>query len=275
MRILFVGDVVGRAGRTILEEGLPHLRERHGVDFVIANGENSAGGSGVSPATYRAMRRAGCDVVTGGNHSWDKREIIPFMERHDRDAATEGVEGHEFRLLRPENYPAAPGRGWCVVEVGEIRVGVLNLMGRVFMNPIDDPFRAADRVLDSAFGEAHVRVVDMHAETTSEKISMGWHLDGRVSAMIGTHTHVPTADERVLPAGTAYLTDVGMTGPYDSCIGVDKRAALDRFLYQRPVRMEPATGDPRIAAALVDVDPANGKARGIERITYPEAGAAL
>lgn len=259
MRALFVGDVVGRPGREVLQSGLPRLADRYRPDLIIVNGENAAGGVGITPPTYRELRKSGADVVTGGNHSWDKREIIAALE----DLPV---------LLRPENYPeGSPGRGSCVVTARDgTRVGVLNLQGRVFLDPIDDPFRAADRVLRERAADADVFVVDFHAEATSEKIAMGRHLDGRVAAVLGTHTHVTTADECILPGGTAYITDVGMTGPHESVIGVRIEDALERFRTQRPVRYGVAEGDRRISAVVVDVDPETGRARSIERVRYRE-----
>jgi len=254
MRILFVGDVVGRPGREILARRLRRLRARQRADLVIVNAENAAGGIGLTPQTAREIFAAGADVLTGGNHSWDKREIFPFLdERPD--------------VLRPANFPeGTPGRGVHVAATaGGRSVAVVNLQGRVFLDPIEDPFRAADRILADLDGGPRVVVVDFHAEATSEKIAMGWYLDGRATAVLGTHTHVPTADARVLPGGTAYVTDVGMTGPYDSVIGVRKEQAIERFLSQRPVRYSVAEDDVRIAAVVVEADPATGRAVSIER----------
>jgi metallophosphoesterase (TIGR00282 family) len=258
VRLLFVGDVVGRPGREVLARGLPRLRARHRPDLVVVNGENAAGGIGLTPATAKEIRKAGADVLTGGNHSWDKREIVPYLADHPE-------------VLRPANFPeGTPGSGVHVLEaVPGVPVAVLNLQGRVFLDAIDDPFRCADVHLAtlSARGTRLV-VVDFHAEATSEKIAMGRHLDGRVAAVLGTHTPVPTADETILPGGTAYITDVGMTGPYDSVIGVRTEQALERFRTQRPVRYSVADGDPRIAAVLVDADPETGRATAIERIAW-------
>lgn len=259
MRILFVGDVVGSPGRRVLKTVLPRLRREFAPDLVIANGENCAGGTGMTPATVEELFRAGCDVVTGGNHTWDRKEIVPYLERNER-------------LLRPANYPEpAPGRGTVVVPAADgSDVAVVNLMGRVFMGALDDPFRAADRILAGLDGRPRVVVVDFHAEATSEKMALGWYLDGRVSAVVGTHTHVPTADERVLPAGTAYITDVGMTGPYDSVIGVEKADVLARFLSQRPYRFKTAKTDVRLAGVLLEVSPGDGRARAIRRVLARE-----
>jgi metallophosphoesterase (TIGR00282 family) len=233
---------------------LAALRERGGADFVVANCENSAGGIGVDPGSARELLAAGVDVLTSGNHVWAKREIVEYLT--DSDV-----------LLRPANFaPTNPGWGYTV-KVGRdgTAVGVVNLIGRVFMNTYDCPFRSADAVLDSIRERASVIIVDMHAEATSEKVAMGWHLDGRVSAVIGTHTHVQTADERVLPKGTAYLTDAGMCGPRDSVIGVRREQVLRRFLTQMPGRFEVADGPILVQGAIVDVDQTSGRARGIRR----------
>jgi metallophosphoesterase (TIGR00282 family) len=260
MKILFVGDVVGGAGRRILRPALRDLRRRHRPDLVVVNGENAAGGNGLTPAIAKEILRAGCDVITTGNHVWDRKEIIPYLE-------------NESRVIRPANYPdPAPGAGTFIASAADgSPVAVVNLMGRLFMPAVNDPFRAADRILDSLLARTRLIVVDFHAEATSEKMAFGWHLDGRVTAVLGTHTHVPTADERVLPGGTAYISDVGMTGPYDSVIGVEKKLVLERFLTQRPVRLAPAAGDVRLAGVLVEADPSEGRALAIERILVKEA----
>jgi 2',3'-cyclic-nucleotide 2'-phosphodiesterase len=260
MQILFIGDIFGRPGRTIVKERLRALVEEHAVDLVIANGENAAAGFGITPAIAEELFEMGIDVVTSGNHIWDKREIINYFEAADGNPYSAAR-----RLLRPANYP--PGMpGWGIYQgaKGEIPYAVLNLQGRVFMTSNDDPFRVVDQLLSQV--TAKVILVDMHAEATSEKISMGWYLDGRVTAVVGTHTHVPTADERVLPGGTAYITDVGMTGPHDSVIGVKKELILDRFLTNMPIRFEAATGDVRLNAIVVDSDDASGRARSIQRV---------
>ncbi len=259
MRILFVGDVVGPAGRRVLRSGLAALRGTLHPDLVIANGENSAGGNGVTPATAEEMFRAGCDVVTTGNHVWDRKEIVPYLERH-------------ARLLRPANYPeGVPGRGALVVTARDgTPVLVVNLMGRVYMPAVDDPFRTIDRILAELGPRSRISIVDFHAEATSEKIALSWYVDGRVSAVVGTHTHVPTADERVLPGGTACITDAGMTGPHDSVIGVEKGEVLERFLTQRPVRFTPARNDARLQAVLVEASPSNGLAQSIRRVELRE-----
>ena len=255
MRILAIGDVNGRAGRRVLQSALPRLIVEHQVDLAVANVENAADGFGVTPDLADQILAAGVDCMTSGNHIWDKQEIVPYLQENGR-------------LLRPDNYPAgAPGRGvWVGATPGGTAVAVVNLMGRVFMPPCDDPFRAADRALASIAGRAHVILVDMHAEASSEKQAMAAHLDGRVSAVFGTHTHVPTADERILVGGTAYITDLGMTGPYDSIIGVEKELALRKFLTGMPVRFAIAKRDTRLCGILLDIDEGSGRARGITRI---------
>jgi metallophosphoesterase (TIGR00282 family) len=254
MRILFVGDVVGAPGRRIVRERLKGLKWDVGADLTIVNGENAAGGAGLTQATAEEIFAAGAEVVTTGNHVWDKREILGLLER-------------EPRILRPANYPeGSPGAGVIVVTAAGTRVAVVNLMGRVFMPLVDDPFRAADRIVDELRGTAPVVVVDFHAEATSEKMAFAWYLDGRVAAVLGTHTHVATADARVLPGGTAFIADVGMTGPFDSVIGVKKEQAIERFRTSRSIPYETADGDVRLAAVIVDVDPASGRAAAIDRI---------
>ena len=259
MELLFVGDVVGQAGRRWLKRGLRELSAERRPDLIVVNGENSAGGHGITPSTARELFRAGADVITTGNHIWDRKEIHGMLEQ-------------EERLLRPANYPEpAPGGGVCMVEARDgTRVGVVNLMGRVFMAQLDDPFRMVDEILEELRPQTDAIVIDFHAETTSEKIAFGWHVDGRASAVLGTHTHVPTADARVLPGGTAYITDVGMTGPYDSVIGMEKEQALERFLTQRPVRFSPAEGDVRLAGVRVEISPQDGRALSIERVERAE-----
>ncbi len=261
MRILFIGDIFGRPGRTIVQERLPELLKQHRIDLVIANGENAAGGFGITPSLAEEFFEIGIEVITTGNHIWDKREIIDYFQAADGNPYSPAR-----RLIRPANYPAGmPGWGWYE---GKTRAGidyaVINLQGRVFMTSNDDPFRAADEILKQI--QAKIIVVDIHAEATSEKMSIGWYLDGRVSAVVGTHTHVPTADEHVLPNGTAYITDVGMTGPYDSVIGVKKELIINRFLTNMPVRFEAATANVKLCAAVIDADETTGKARSIERI---------
>ena len=258
MNILMVGDVYAESGRTALAKLLPKLRQEHAIDLTVVNIENAAGGFGVTPQIARAcLEQGGVDVLTSGNHIWDKKEIIPYITK-------------ENLLLRPANFPAGtPGSGFITVKAGPHRVGVLNLMGRVFMHPIDCPFRKADEVVEELRRETPVVVVDMHAEATSEVMAMGWYLNGRVSAVVGTHRHVQTADERVLPGGTAYITDLGMTGPVDSVIGVDKDLIIQRFLTQMPVRFEPAKGPAALRGVVIAVDPETGRATSIQRLNVP------
>jgi len=257
MRILFIGDVFGQPGRRIVKELLPALVGEYGPDLVLANAENAAAGFGITPPLVEELLDMGIAVLTSGNHIWDKKEIYAYLNEH-----TDG------RLLRPANYPHnVPGHG---LYLGKTRSGfgyaVLNLQGRVFMSPIDCPFRTADEQLTKIPAEVKLRIVDMHAEATSEKVSMGWYLDGRVTAVVGTHTHIPTADETILPHGTAYITDLGMTGPYDSVIGIDKKLVIQKFLSQLPVRFEVAKGDVRLHAVLIEADPLTGRALSIQRI---------
>jgi metallophosphoesterase (TIGR00282 family) len=260
MKLLFIGDIVGRPGRDLVRRHVRALAASQGADLVIANGENAAGGAGITRDNMLEMQSAGVDVITTGNHVWDKRETIEFI-------------GNEPRLLRPANYPdGTPGGGSCVVQASNgVRVGVINVMGRVFLPSIDDPFRIAEREIRRVKDQgAQVIFVDMHAETTSEKIALSYYLDGKAAAVIGTHTHVQTADERILPGGTACLTDVGMTGPHDGVIGIDKDAIIARFVTGLPGKFETATGDPRLNGVSITVDPATGRATRIERISLSE-----
>jgi metallophosphoesterase (TIGR00282 family) len=257
MRLLFIGDIVGKPGRELIRQGLGGLIARHRIDLVVANAENAAAGSGITREIGDRLLNQGVDVMTSGNHIWAKREVIEYI-------------GAEPRLLRPANFPAgAPGRGGFLARTADGRtVGVINVMGRVFMQPIDDPFAVVLREIEALRNRCRVILVDFHAEATSEKAAMGWHLDGRVTAVVGTHTHVQTADERILPKGTAYLTDVGMTGPHDSIIGVEIDLALDRFLTGLPTRFETASANPRLNAVVIDADDQTGRAAGIERLSY-------
>jgi metallophosphoesterase (TIGR00282 family) len=260
LKILMIGDVVGNPGRGILRKALPLVKEKHEVDYTIANAENAAGGFGVTKEVCDELMDAGCDCLTSGNHIWDKREILGFVDLIPQ-------------LLRPLNYPQGqPGRG---AHVGKTRKGhkvaTLNLSGRVFMNgALDDPFRLGLAEVERLRKETPVIMVDMHGEATSEKLAIAHYLDGKVSAVLGTHTHVPTCDHRVLPKGTAYCSDIGMTGPYDSVIGVEKEAVIQRFLTAMPGRFETAKGDPRFSAAVVTVDESTGKATAIERMLLAE-----
>ena len=255
MRLLFIGDIVGRAGRKTLVDHLDRLTDRHLVDLVVANGENAAAGYGLTAPVLRELFDSGVDVVTSGNHIWDKKEIMPVLDR-------------ESRLLRPANYPPGlPGRGSGVYETAAgIKVGILNLEGRVFMKNLDCPFRAADSLLAELRSATPIIMVDFHAEATSEKQALGFYLDGQVSAVIGTHTHVQTADERILVGGTGYLTDVGMSGSQDAIIGNQKEKAMDRFLTQLPVRLEVAKKDPQLSAVLLTINEKTGHCEAIERI---------
>ena len=265
MRILFIGDIFGRPGRTIVKERLPEVVKNHAIDLVIANGENAAAGFGITPPLAEELFELGIEVLTSGNHIWDKREIVDYFHM-----ANGNPHSPARRLLRPANYPAGmPGWGLYQGTKDDVPYAVLNLQGRVFMISNDDPFRIADQLLKEVM--AKIVLVDVHAEATSEKISMGWYLDGRVTAVVGTHTHVPTADERVLPKGTAYITDVGMTGPYDSVIGIKKELIMEKFLTNMPMRFEPASGDVRLCAVVIDCDAITGKARSIERLMLPQA----
>ncbi len=255
MRILVVGDITGKPGRRILKDTLPRLRRDHGVAFVIANGENAAAGAGITAEIAEEILAAGVDVITGGNHIWHQRSSYELLDSH-------------ARILRPLNFPpGVPGRGVTVAEAGNgTRVAVMSLQGRVFMQELDDPFRAAREEAERLRAQTPVIIIDFHAEATSEKIALGWHLDGHVTAIVGTHTHVQTADERILPGGTAYITDVGMTGPRDGVIGMDREIILERFLTQLPARFEVAKGPAQLNAVLVDADERTGRARAIARI---------
>jgi 2',3'-cyclic-nucleotide 2'-phosphodiesterase len=256
VKLLFVGDVVGGIGRRTLAALLPGIRDAHRPDFVIVNGENSAGGVGVTEKTARELFETGADAITLGNHAYRHREVYGYLDR-------------EERIVRPANYPkGSPGRGYTVVERDGMRLGVVNLSGLVFLQAVRSPFAEVDSVLADLRGRTDAVLVDMHAEATSEKVAMGWHLDGRVSACVGTHTHVPTADGRVLPGGTAYITDVGMTGPVGGVIGVKREQALERFVKLTNVRFETADEDPWLNAVLIDVD-GEGRATAIEQLLLP------
>jgi metallophosphoesterase (TIGR00282 family) len=263
MYVLFIGDVVGLPGRRVLASHLPRLRDRLPIDLVIANGENAdASGAGITAAVARELFALGIDVLTNGNHVWDKNEALAYIAQ-------------EPRMLRPHNYPlGTPGSGWYVVEAGGTRVGILNLMGTVFMQPnLDCPFVVADKVLREKSDDVKVVLVDFHAGQTLEKWAFGWYLNGRASAVVGTHTHVPTADERVLPGGTAYISDVGMTGCYDSVIGLEIQQTLRRMVHKLPERFDPAEGKATLCAVLIDVDERSGKSRSIRRFALDETDA--
>lgn len=255
MRVLILGDVMGRPARRAVRDLVPSLIEKEGIDLVIANAENAAGGMGVDIKSAKELLSAGVQVLTSGNHIWKKKEIYSFLDEQES-------------LIRPANFPAgAPGRGWCVWQHNGLRALVINLQGRVFMpNHVDDPFRCVDDILKQQGSRAPVVIVDMHAETTSEKYAMGWYLDGRASIVYGTHTHVQTADERIFPAGTAYITDVGMCGPFDSVIGMEKETVIRGFITQLPRQFEVAQDNVVLQGVIVDVDEENGRAKAIRRL---------
>lgn len=256
VKILFIGDIIGKPGRQAVCRELHRLVDRYLIDLVIANGENSAGGFGITEETAKDLFACGIHLLTSGNHVWDKKDALEFISR-------------EGRLLRPANYPdGTPGSGSTVARTaGGIKVGVVNLEGRIFMNTLESPFRVADREIARMREETPIILVDFHAEATSEKMALGWYLNGRVSAVIGTHTHVQTADERILPGGTAYMTDAGMTGAFDSVIGIRKEEAIEKFLSQLPIRFEVAKNDIRLNGAVIEVDEKDGRAVRIERIS--------
>lgn len=260
MRVLFIGDIIGEPGRQAVAHSLPRIKNEYALDFVIANGENSAGGIGVTRDTAQNLLHSGVDAITLGNHAWSKKDVYAYLDM-------------ETRIVRPANYPkGVPGRGFCVYRTrGGDTIGVVNLCGRVFMDHLENPFTVIDEVIESMRRETNTILIDFHGEATSEKIAFAWYVDGRVSAVLGTHTHVQTADERVLPEGTAYITDVGMTGPVDSVIGVRKELIISRFLTQMPNKFEVAGGACFVSAVVLDIDASTGKALAIERllINYP------
>jgi len=255
LKILFIADIVGRAGRRAVSQFLPKILSRHSIDFVLANGENAAGGLGITPQVAEELLSGGVDLLTSGNHVWEKREILTFMDSGKR-------------LIRPANYPeGTPGYGTALIATPmNTRIGILNLEGRVFMKNLDCPFVAAKREIERLKKEVEIIIVDFHAEATSEKVALGWFLDGEVSAVIGTHTHVQTADEKILPKGTAYITDVGMTGPIYSVIGMKKEIVVKRFLTQIPQKFEVAKGDIQLQGVIIGIDTKTGKSTSIERI---------
>ncbi len=254
MRILMIGDIVGRSGRKAVKETLTTIRQELKLDMIIANGENAASGNGITSEIARELLNYGIDVLTMGNHVWDRKEAIPYI-------------GKEPRILRPANYPpGTPGKGSGIYCVNGIDVGVVNLSGRVYLSNLECPFRLADELINGLHDKTNIICVDFHAEATSEKVALGWYLDGKVSAVVGTHTHIQTADERVLPGGTAYITDIGMTGPHDSVIGVKTDLVLQKFTTQMPVRFEVADGPYQFNAVVVEVDTETGKAESIERV---------
>lgn len=257
MKILFIGDIVAHDGRVAVLDRIQDLQEQFAIDLTVVNCENVAGGFSITPPLADELFAAGIDVMTSGNHIFDKREIIPYIEKCER-------------LLRPANYPrGTPGVGLWTGEIKGVRVAVLNLIGRVFMPPVDDPFRIADELLSTLDEDVRVRLVDFHAEATSEKYALGWYLDGRVSVVLGTHTHVQTADERIFPNGTAYLTDVGMTGSYAGVIGMDRDDVIARFTSVIAKRADHARGDVRICGVVLDIDETTGRTREITRLSLP------
>jgi metallophosphoesterase (TIGR00282 family) len=259
LKVLFIGDIIGRPGRRALAELLPGLKRDYGIGFTIANCENAAGGFGITEKIIDELGQLEIDVFTSGNHIWDRRNVAEELDSFTN-------------VLRPHNYPPGlPGRGWGTFDAaGGARLAVVNLQGRVFMRPIDCPFRGVDELLKKI--REKIIIVDMHAEATSEKVAMGWFLDGRVSAVIGTHTHVQTSDDRVLPGGTAYITDAGMTGPHDSVIGIDKEAIIRRFLTEVPNRFEVGKNDVRLSGVVISIDAATGRAVEAERIQRSVGG---
>lgn len=255
MKVLFVGDIIGETGRNAAAKFLPGLRQREEIDLCIANGENAAAGFGITPKVAEQLFSLGIDVITSGNHVWDKKEAEVYISQ-------------EPRLLRPANYPPrVPGQGSYLFRAEKSTVAVINLAGRIFLNPLDCPFQTADRLLPALLEVTPLIIIDFHAEATSEKTALAWYLDGRVSAVIGTHTHVQTADERLLPKGTAFITDVGMVGAKDSIIGMQPESAVEKFLTQMPKKLQVATGPPRFDAVLLDLDEVSGKALEIQRIS--------
>lgn len=255
MRLLFIGDIVGRPGREMLERSLPRLKQEYHPNIIIVNGENASGGKGISNKVVRFLFEQGVNGITLGNHTWDNKEIFEFID-------------DETKVIRPANFPeGTPGRGFTYIRYNDIEIGLVNLMGRTFLPPIDCPFRAADRIIEEMRKRTKIIFVDFHTEATSENLAMGWYLDGRVSAVVGTHTHVQTADERILPAGTAYITDVGMTGPMNGILGVNREAVIKKFMTQLPVRFEVATDDrQQLNAVVIDINKSTGNAEKIVRI---------
>ncbi len=254
INILAIGDVIGKPGRTALKEALPSIKSEKKIDFCVANGENAAGGNGITPPVAEELFSAGVDVITTGNHVWDKKEVKDII-------------GRNRNLLRPHNYPpGVPGSGYEIFKVKNgVQVGVLNLAGRVFMANLDCPFRTGEEAAKKIAGTTNIIIVDFHAEATAEKTAVGWHLDGLVSAVFGTHTHVQSADERILPGQSAYITDIGMTGSVDSVIGVDRHQVIQRFLTQMPLRFQPASGEIKIEGIVLKIDAASGRALAIKR----------
>lgn len=258
MKILFIGDVVGSPGRDMVKEYLPRLKSKYKANVTIINGENAASGKGITNKIYRSFLEMGANAITLGNHSWDNRDIFEFID----DAKY---------LVRPANFSeGTPGKGSLLLNINGVEIGIINLQGRTFLPPLDCPFKKADELISQMKKRTNIIFVDFHAEATSEKVAMGWYLDGKVTAVVGTHTHVQTADNRILPNGTAYITDVGMTGPYDGILGIDREAVLKRFLTNLPVRFEVTAGREQLNGVLIEVDPKTGKSKRIERIQINE-----
>lgn len=259
MRLLFIGDVVGSMGREMVHDQLHKLKQQYKPQVTILNGENAAAGRGITEKIYKGFLQDGVDIVTMGNHTWDNRDIFEFINEAKK-------------MIRPANYPeGTPGNGIAYIKVNQLELAVINLIGRVFMSDVDDPFRKADELVEEASQRTPLIFVDFHAETTSEKQAMGWYLDGRVSAVVGTHTHVQTNDARILPAGTAYLTDVGMTGPYDEVLGMKRESVIGRFLTQMPTRFEvPKEGRKLLSGCFIEIDDTTGAAKKIENIVINE-----
>lgn len=259
MKLLFIGDVVGSPGRDMIKDYVPKLKEKYRPHVIIINGENAASGKGITEKIYRQFLEVGAQAITLGNHAWDNREIFEFID-------------NAKYLVRPANFPeGTPGKGLVFVKINDLEVAIINLQGRTFMNPIDCPFKKADQLIEKARARTPFIFVDFHAEVTSEKQAMGWYLDGRVSAVVGTHTHVQTADQRILPGGTGYVTDVGMTGPYDGILGVEKEAVLKKFLTNLPVRFEiPNYGRTQLSAVMLELDRKTGLTNNIETILINE-----
>ncbi len=255
MKVLFIGDVVGNPGRKAVKEIVSPLKKSMGIDICIANCENAAGGSGITYVVAQELYKSGVDAITMGNHTWSKREILNFIDS-------------DPNIVRPANYPPElPGKGSAVIHVNGKKIGILNLLGRVYMESVDCPFKAAEREIDYLKSSVKAVLVDMHAEATSEKCALAWHIDGRVSCVLGTHTHVQTADERILPFGTAYITDVGMTGPYDGIIGIDREIIINKFITHMPAKFEIARGPAQFNAVVMEIDEVSGKTVSIERIS--------
>lgn len=260
MKVLFVGDVVGSIGRKMLIESLPALKSKYRPQLTIVNGENAAAGRGITEKIYKEFLQAGVDVITMGNHTWDNRDIFEF------------IGNEKIKMIRPVNFPeGTPGLGYKIIQINQHKIAVINVQGRVFLNALDDPFRKMDAILEEIGDETNCIFVDFHAEATSEKQAMGWYLDGRVSAVVGTHTHIQTNDARILPQGTAYLTDAGMTGAYDSILGVERHIILEKFLTQLPVRHEiPEEGRKLLSGCYIEIDDRTGRATKIENILINE-----